>query len=83
MRRGGDHYRTLQKTGLIHDEGPDKTAAVVRMYRASVRRPAIYMEYAKKLIEKERHITASAIKSVWIPCARRWRGKEIMMYDKH
>ena len=33
-------YRTLQKTGLIHDEDRIRTAAVVRMYRASVRRPA-------------------------------------------
>ena len=30
-------YRTLEKTGLIHDEGPDKTAAADPMSRVSVR----------------------------------------------
>ncbi len=32
-------YRTLEKTGLLHDEGRIKTAVSVRMYRASVRQP--------------------------------------------
>ena len=27
-------YRTLEKTGLIHDEGPDKTAESVHMCKA-------------------------------------------------
>ena len=30
-------YRTLEKTGLKHDEGPDKMAALVPMYRVSAR----------------------------------------------
>ena len=30
-------YRTLEETGLVHDEGPDKAA---RMYRVSARKPA-------------------------------------------
>ena len=46
-------YRTLQKTGLIHDEGPDKDGGCgpVCTERAS-EGPGIYMEYAKKLMEK-------------------------------
>lgn len=33
-------YRTLEKTGLIHDEDRIKTADSVRMYRVSVRQQA-------------------------------------------
>ena len=29
-------YRTLAKTGLVHDEGPDKDGGVVRTSRVSV-----------------------------------------------
>ena len=68
-------YRTLQKTGLIHDEGPDKDGGCGPYVQSERQKAGIYMEYAKKLIEKERHITAFAIKSVWIPCARRWQEK--------
>ena len=32
-------YRTLEKTGLIHDEGRIRTAAMVRMSRVSARKP--------------------------------------------
>ena len=33
-------YRTLEKTGLIHDEGPDKDGGYVRMYKAREMRAA-------------------------------------------
>ena len=46
-------YNTLADTGLIHDEGPDiGRSGLARMYRATARKQGIYMEYAKKLIEK-------------------------------
>lgn len=43
-------YKTLELTGLIHDEGPD-IGGPVGPYVQSERKP-IYLEYAKKLIEK-------------------------------
>ena len=33
-------YRTLEKTGLLHDEGRTRMADLARMYRASVRQQA-------------------------------------------
>ncbi|MFU0825266.1 glutamate--tRNA ligase [Clostridium sp.] len=43
-------FKTLKMTGLIHDEGPD-IGGPVGPYVQSERR-GIYLEYAKKLIEK-------------------------------
>ncbi len=45
-------YRTLQKTGLIHDEGPDKDGGCGPYVQSERQKAGIYMEYAKKLIEK-------------------------------
>ena len=42
-------YRTLEKTGLIHDEGPDKDGGF-GPYIQSERLP-LYKEYAQKLVE--------------------------------
>ena len=33
-------YRTMEKAGLGHDEGPDKDGVSDRMYRVNVRHPA-------------------------------------------
>jgi glutamyl-tRNA synthetase len=43
-------YNTMKVTGLIHDEGPD-IGGPVGPYVQSERKP-LYMEYAKKLVEK-------------------------------
>ena len=53
-------YNTLKKTGLIWDEGPDKDKGVGPYVQSERQAAGIYLEYAKKLIEKERLITASA-----------------------
>ena len=45
-------YRTLQKTGLIHDEGPDKDGGVGPYVQRERQASGIYLEYAKKLREK-------------------------------
>ena len=45
-------YRTLEKTGLIHDEGPDKDGGCGPYVQSERQRSGIYMEYAKKLVEK-------------------------------
>ena len=67
-------YRTLAKTGLVHDEGPDKDGGV-----------GLYLKYAKQLIEqgdayycfcdKER---LESLKSTVSES-----GTEIVVYDKH
>ena len=45
-------YRTLEKAGLVHDEGPDKDGGVGPYVQSERQKAGIYMEYAKKLIEK-------------------------------
>ena len=45
-------YRTLQETGLIHDEGPDKDKGVGPYVQSERQAAGIYLEYAKKLIDK-------------------------------
>src|SRR5699024_11422618 len=45
-------YRTLQSTGLLHDEGPDKDGGVGPYIQSERQASGIYLEYAKKLIEQ-------------------------------
>ena len=44
--------RTLEKTGLYHDEGPDKDGGVGPYVQSERVKTGIYMKYAKELIEK-------------------------------
>lgn len=77
-------YRTMAKTGLVHDEGPDKDGGVGPYVQSERQATGLYMEYAKKLIEtgnayycfcdKER---LDSLKSEVV------EGKEIRVYDKH
>ena len=45
-------YRTLAKTGLVHDEGPDKDGGVGPYVQSERQAQGLYMKYAKKLIEQ-------------------------------
>ena len=45
-------YRTLNSTGLIHDEGPDKDGGYGPYVQSERVKTGIYMEHAKNLIEK-------------------------------
>lgn len=81
-------YRTLQKTGLIHDEGPDKDGGVGPYVQSERRAAGIYMEYAKKLVEKGEAYYCfcdkerlSTLKTA-IGTGEE-EGKEITVYDKH
>ena len=44
--------RTLEKTGLKHDEGPDKDGGCGPYVQSERQKAGIYMKYAKKLIDK-------------------------------
>lgn len=77
-------YRTLDKAGLAHDEGPDKDGGFGPYVQSERMKSGIYMKYAKELVErgeayycfcdKER---LESLKTEIV------EGKEIMMYDKH
>ncbi len=45
-------YRTLEKTGLIHDEGPDKDKGYGPYVQSERVASGMYTDYAKELIEK-------------------------------
>ncbi len=45
-------YRTIQGTGLIHDEGPDKDGGYGPYVQSERQASGIYLEYAKQLVEK-------------------------------
>lgn len=81
-------YRTLEKTGLIHDEGPDKDGGVGPYVQSERMAAGIYLEYAKKLIEKgeayycfcDKERLATLKTSVG---EGEDEDKEIVQYDKH
>lgn len=45
-------YRTIQGTGLIHDEGPDKDGGYGPYVQSERMASGIYLEFAKQLIDK-------------------------------
>jgi glutamyl-tRNA synthetase len=45
-------YNTLKSTGLLHDEGPDKDGGVGPYIQSERQNQGLYLEYAKKLIDK-------------------------------
>ena len=76
-------YRTLQKTGLVHDEGPDKDGGVGPYVQSERQKQGIYLEYAKKLIEKGEAYYCFCDKERLATLTRTVAGKEINVYDKH
>ena len=78
-------YRTMEKTGLIHDEGPDKDGGCGPYVQSERNASGIYLKYAKQLVEqgdayycfcdKERLDSLKTSVSE--------NGTEIVVYDKH
>ena len=75
--------RTLAKTGLIHDEGPDKDGGCGPYVQSERQAAGIYMEYAKKLVEKGEAYYCFCDKERLESLKQEVAGKEIMVYDKH
>ncbi|MDO4304388.1 MAG: glutamate--tRNA ligase [Bacillota bacterium] len=77
-------YRTLEKTGLIHDEGPDKDGGLGPYVQSERQQKGIYLEYAKKLIEKGQAYYCFCDKERLAGLKTQIvEGKEITVYDKH
>ncbi len=79
-------YRTLQKTGLNHDEGPDKDGGFGPYVQSERQAQGIYLEYAKQLIEKGEayycFCTKERLESLKTVVSDT-DDKEIIKYDKH
>ncbi len=76
-------YRTLEKTGLVHDEGPDKDGGVGPYVQSERQKSGLYLEYAKKLVEKGEAYYCFCDKERLAGLTRTVAGKEINVYDKH
>ena len=76
-------YRTLQKTGLIHDEGPDKNGGCGPYVQSERQAQGIYLKYAKELIDKGEAYYCFCDKERLEGLKKVVAGKEIHVYDKH
>ena len=76
-------YRTMEKTGLIHDEGPDKDGGYGPYVQSERQAAGIYMKYAKELVEKGEAYYCFCGKERLESLKQEVAGKEIIVYDKH
>lgn len=77
-------YRTMDKAGLAHDEGPDKDGGFGPYVQSERMKTGIYMEHAKELVEKgEAYYCFCGKERLETLKTEIVEGKEIMMYDKH
>lgn len=76
-------YRTLENTGLAHDEGPDKDGGVGPYVQSERQKQGIYLQYAKQLIEKGEAYYCFCDKERLATLTQTVAGKEINVYDKH
>ncbi len=76
-------YRTLEKTGLLHDEGPDKDKGCGPYVQSERQAAGIYLEYAKMLVEKGEAYYCFCDKERLATLNQTIGGKEINVYDKH
>ncbi|MDO4475821.1 MAG: glutamate--tRNA ligase [Lachnospiraceae bacterium] len=78
-------YRTLAKTGLVHDEGPDKDGGVGPYVQSERQAAGIYMDYAKQLVEKGEAYYCFCTKERLDSLKQSVGGddKAITVYDKH
>ena len=81
-------YRTLEKTGLKHDEGPDKDGGCGPYVQSERQAQGLYLTYAKMLIEKgeayycfcDKNRLATLNQTITLEDGT---TKEINVYDKH
>ncbi len=77
-------YRTLEKTGLVHDEGPDKDGGYGPYVQSERMETGIYMKYAKELVDKKQAYYCFCDKERLASLKTEIvEGKEIFIYDKH
>ena len=75
-------YRTLEKTGLIHDEGPDKDGGFGPYVQSERQAMGIYQKYAEQLVEQGDAYYCFCKEEELASMKRIVAGKEISIYDK-
>lgn len=81
-------YRTLEGTGLIHDEGPDKDKGFGPYVQSERQAKGIYLEYAKKLVDEGKAYYCFCTKERLEGLTQTIKGEDgeekvIHVYDKH
>ena len=76
-------YRTLEETGLVHDEGPDKDGGVGPYVQSERHALGMYLDYAKMLVEKGEAYYCFCTQERLDSLKKTVDGQEIMVYDKH
>ncbi len=76
-------YRTLEATGLKHDEGPDKDKGFGPYVQSERQESGLYMKYAKQLVDEGKAYYCFCTKERLEGLTRTVGGKEINVYDKH
>ena len=76
-------YRTLEKTGLKHDEGPDMEGEYGPYVQSERNAQGLYLKYAKQLIEQGDAYYCFCDKERLDSLKRTVNGEEIVAYDKH
>lgn len=76
-------YRTLEETGLLHDEGPDQDKGYGPYVQSERMRAGIYMQYAKQLVEKGEAYYCFCDQDRLDSLKQTVNGEVIMQYDKH
>ena len=75
-------YRTMEKTGLLHDEGPDKDGGVGPYVQSERQASGLYLEYARKLVDQGDAYYCFCGQEELESMKRMVAGKEISIYDK-
>lgn len=76
-------YRTLNETGLVHDEGPDKDGGCGPYVQSERQAQGIYKKYAEQLVAQGDAYYCFCDKERLESLHRVINGKEISIYDKH
>lgn len=76
-------YRTMRRTGLIHDEGPDKDGGFGPYVQSERQANGIYLDYAKQLVEQGKAYYCFCDRERLETLKQKVAGKEINIYDKH
>lgn len=76
-------YRTLEQTGLLHDEGPDKDGGVGPYVQSDRNKSGLYLKYAKQLVEQGDAYYCFCTQERLDSLVSTVSDKEIRIYDKH
>lgn len=76
-------YRTLAKTGLVHDEGPDQDGGVGPYVQSERNAEGIYLQHAKQLISQGDAYYCFCDKERLESLRTSVSDKDIAVYDKH